>query len=179
MPDAPPDENWLAAAHAAGRDTLLPNVLAERLPTRVAQAFARRWPKEVAGLVVTPGYPGVKEYIRSPRSSARVVVQHLHQLPLLRELLDGDRDKVATYLRHSGPTGPQSRAWPRPQQRGRRGENHSLRWSAQSRVRRRRRSGLSRNQAVLAHAVSSGTWSCCGRSSTCRLRTAVANASAT
>ncbi len=41
LPDAPPDENWLAAAHAAGRDTLLPNVLAERLPTRVAQAFAR------------------------------------------------------------------------------------------------------------------------------------------
>ena len=41
LPDAPPDENWRAAAHAAGRDALLPNVLAERLPNRVAQAFAR------------------------------------------------------------------------------------------------------------------------------------------
>ena len=41
LPDAAAGEDWLAAAHAAGRDTLLPNVLAERLPTRVAQAFSR------------------------------------------------------------------------------------------------------------------------------------------
>ena len=42
LPEAPPSETrWLADAHAAGRDTLLPNDLAERLPTRVAQAFAR------------------------------------------------------------------------------------------------------------------------------------------
>ena len=40
LPDAPPDERWLVDAHAAGRDALLPNVLAERLPSRVAQAFA-------------------------------------------------------------------------------------------------------------------------------------------
>ncbi len=41
LPDAPADERWLADAHAAGRDALLPNVLAERLPASVAQAFAR------------------------------------------------------------------------------------------------------------------------------------------
>ena len=41
LPDTPPEESWLAGAQAAGRDTLLPNVLAERLPLRVAQAFAR------------------------------------------------------------------------------------------------------------------------------------------
>ncbi len=41
LPDAPPEERWLADAHAAGRDALLPNFLAERLPSRVAGAFAR------------------------------------------------------------------------------------------------------------------------------------------
>ncbi len=41
LPDAQPTEHWLADAHAAGRDALLPNVLAERLPSSVAQAFAR------------------------------------------------------------------------------------------------------------------------------------------
>ena len=68
--------------------------------SRVAQAFARRWPEEVMSLVVTPGYPGVKEHINSPEAQRELWYQHLHQLPLLRELLDGDRDKVATYLRH-------------------------------------------------------------------------------
>ncbi len=41
LPDAAADERWLADAHAAGRDALLPNLLAERLPASVAQAFAR------------------------------------------------------------------------------------------------------------------------------------------
>lgn len=39
LPDHPDDENWLPAQHAAARHTGLANVLAERLPTRMAQAF--------------------------------------------------------------------------------------------------------------------------------------------
>ena len=41
LPDASPEERWLADAHGAGRDTLLANVLAEHLPARVAQTFAQ------------------------------------------------------------------------------------------------------------------------------------------
>ena len=41
LPDAPAEDHWLADAHTAGRDTLLSNILAERLPSRVAQAFAQ------------------------------------------------------------------------------------------------------------------------------------------
>lgn len=39
LPDQPDDENWLPAQHAAARNTGLANVLTERLPTRLAQAF--------------------------------------------------------------------------------------------------------------------------------------------
>jgi predicted Rossmann fold flavoprotein len=41
LPDAPPDERWLAGRHAAGDYTPLAKVLAERLPNRVAEAFCR------------------------------------------------------------------------------------------------------------------------------------------
>ncbi len=41
LPDAPPDEDWLADAHRRGQEAHLASVLSERLPTRVAQAFAR------------------------------------------------------------------------------------------------------------------------------------------
>ncbi len=39
LPDAPEDEPWLTARHAAGDQAPLPKVLAERLPARVAEAF--------------------------------------------------------------------------------------------------------------------------------------------
>ncbi len=39
LPDRPDDENWLVEHYSAARDTQLANVLAERLPTRMAQAF--------------------------------------------------------------------------------------------------------------------------------------------
>ncbi len=41
LPDAPADENWLADAHTQGQSATLASVLSARLPTRVAQAFAR------------------------------------------------------------------------------------------------------------------------------------------
>ena len=41
LPDAPVDESWLADAHERGQDAHLASVLSERLPARVAQAFAR------------------------------------------------------------------------------------------------------------------------------------------
>jgi predicted Rossmann fold flavoprotein len=41
LPDAPADEPWLTARHAGGDATVLPKVLAERLPARVAEAFCR------------------------------------------------------------------------------------------------------------------------------------------
>ena len=39
LPAHPADENWLPAQHAAGRNTTLANLLAERFPTSMAQAF--------------------------------------------------------------------------------------------------------------------------------------------
>ena len=39
LPAHPDDENWLPAQHAAGRAATLANVLAERFPTSLAQAF--------------------------------------------------------------------------------------------------------------------------------------------
>ena len=39
LPAHPDDENWLPTQHAAGRNTTLANVLAERFPTSLAQAF--------------------------------------------------------------------------------------------------------------------------------------------
>ncbi|HEX4086650.1 MAG TPA: NAD(P)/FAD-dependent oxidoreductase [Chthoniobacteraceae bacterium] len=41
LPDAAAEEAWLAARHRAGESTHLAKVLAERLPIRVAEAFAR------------------------------------------------------------------------------------------------------------------------------------------
>ena len=40
LPAHPDDEGWLPAQHAAGRSATLANVLTERLPTRMAEAFA-------------------------------------------------------------------------------------------------------------------------------------------
>lgn len=39
LPDHPPADDWLVHRHAQGEATHLANVLAERLPTRLAQAF--------------------------------------------------------------------------------------------------------------------------------------------
>lgn len=39
LPNHPDDEDWLPAQHAARRETQLANLLAERFPTRLAQAF--------------------------------------------------------------------------------------------------------------------------------------------
>ena len=39
LPAFPDDESWLAAQHAAARNSPLANLLAERLPTRMAEAF--------------------------------------------------------------------------------------------------------------------------------------------
>ncbi len=39
LPDRPTSDDWLVARHAQGEATQLANVLAERLPTRLAQAF--------------------------------------------------------------------------------------------------------------------------------------------
>jgi predicted Rossmann fold flavoprotein len=41
LPDAPADDPWLTARHRAGETAHLSRVLAERLPIRVAEAFAR------------------------------------------------------------------------------------------------------------------------------------------
>lgn len=68
--------------------------------SRVAQAFGRRFGDELTGLVVTPGHPGVQEHVGSAQAQEEQWYQHLHRLPLLRELLDGDRGAIAAYLGH-------------------------------------------------------------------------------
>jgi pimeloyl-ACP methyl ester carboxylesterase len=77
-----------------------PVVVGYDIGSRVAQAVARQAPDLVAGIVVTPGYPGIAERAEAPEIQPQYWYQHLHRLPLAVSLLDGDRRAVHAYLSH-------------------------------------------------------------------------------
>jgi pimeloyl-ACP methyl ester carboxylesterase len=76
--------------------------------SRVAQAVARRRPDLVQELVISPPLPGAGERVLTERAQREFWYQAFHQLPLVEQLIDGDRSAVRAYLRHfwshwSGP----------------------------------------------------------------------------
>jgi pimeloyl-ACP methyl ester carboxylesterase len=96
-----------AEAHAqrvialVGRERLRrPIIVGYDIGSRVAQAVARQAPDLVAGIVVTPGYPGIAERAQAAEIQPEYWYQHFHRLPLAVSLLDGDRRAVHAYLSH-------------------------------------------------------------------------------
>ncbi len=92
------DEIGLGAAVVAGYD----------VGSRVAQALARAEPDRVRALVVAPPLPGIGQRILTPDAVREFWYQPFHRLDLAERLIDGDPDKVRSYLRHfwehwSGP----------------------------------------------------------------------------
>jgi pimeloyl-ACP methyl ester carboxylesterase len=77
-----------------------PVVVGYDIGSRVAQAVARKAPDLIAGIVVTPGYPGIAERARAAEIQPEYWYQHFHRLPLAAALLDGDRRAIHTYLAH-------------------------------------------------------------------------------
>ena len=76
--------------------------------SRIAQAVAREAPDRVRGLVLSPPLPGAGKRVLSPDAMREFWYQRFHQLPLVEQLLDGDRVAVRAYLSHfwhhwSGP----------------------------------------------------------------------------
>jgi pimeloyl-ACP methyl ester carboxylesterase len=76
--------------------------------SRIAQTVASAAPARVRALVIAPPVPGAGTRVLEAGAAPEFWYQHFHRLPLAAELVDGDRDAVAAYLRHfwthwSGP----------------------------------------------------------------------------
>ena len=111
----PPAEAYSAVAQARsvvglieelGLDT--PVIAGYDIGSRIAQAIARDTPDKVRALVVSPPLPGAGRRVLSPEAMREFWYQPFHQLPLIEEILDGDRAAVRAYVapfwRHwSGP----------------------------------------------------------------------------
>jgi pimeloyl-ACP methyl ester carboxylesterase len=113
---------YSAAAQARSVVGLLDELGLERpvvagydIGSRVAQALARAFPGRVRALVLSPPLPGAGDRVLSPEAQREFWYQAFHQLPLVEEILDGDRAAVRAYLLHfwshwSGPRLAQSDA---------------------------------------------------------------------
>ena len=91
-------ELGLAAPLVAGYD----------IGSRIAQTLARDAPEQVHALVLSPPLPGAGKRVLTPDAMREFWYQGFHQLPLIEQLLDGDRVAVRAYLAHfwnhwSGP----------------------------------------------------------------------------
>ena len=76
--------------------------------SRVAQALARRHPRRIRGLVLSPPLPGVGRRILEPSAQNEYWYQAFHRSPLIEQVLDGKPDAVLPYLTYfwnhwSGP----------------------------------------------------------------------------
>ncbi len=76
--------------------------------SRIAQGIARSRPELVRALVVAPPLPGIGRRVFAEQPQAEFWYQAFHTLPVIEELIDGNRDAVRAYLRHfwthwSGP----------------------------------------------------------------------------
>ena len=97
-----PTEEGTALAHAQRLLETLngPSVIVGYdIGSRVAQKLARIAPELVAGLVLTPAYPGIGDRRTEPRMQEHFWYQHFHRNGLATKLLDGNRDAVRDYLR--------------------------------------------------------------------------------
>lgn len=69
--------------------------------SRAAQELARARPDLVRALVVSPPVPGAGARVLSADAHREFWYQHLHRLPLVEDLLDGDPAAVRGYLAHT------------------------------------------------------------------------------
>jgi pimeloyl-ACP methyl ester carboxylesterase len=111
----PPEVAYSAAAQARSVAALLvelglgPAVVGGYdIGSRVAQTLAREAPERVRALVLAPPLPGAGQRILGPDQQREFWYQPFHRMPLSEALLDGDPDRVRTYLEHfwthwSGP----------------------------------------------------------------------------
>lgn len=118
----PPGEAYSAAAQARSVVALIeelelqPAVIAGYdVGSRVAQTIARARPDLVRELVVSPPLPGAGERVLTEAAQREFWYQPFHQLPLVEQLIDGDRPAVRAYLSHfwshwSGPAFDQADA---------------------------------------------------------------------
>jgi len=68
--------------------------------SRVAQAVALKAPEKVGALVITPAYAGIGDRVSAAEVQSRFWYQHFHRLELAGDLLDGNRNAIATYLKY-------------------------------------------------------------------------------
>jgi len=111
----PPGEAYSAAAQARSVLGLIdelgleaPVIAGYDVGSRIAQAIARDAPQSLRALVVSPPLPGAGDRVLTADSLREFWYQALHQLPLVEQILDGDRAAVRAYLAHfwhhwSGP----------------------------------------------------------------------------
>jgi pimeloyl-ACP methyl ester carboxylesterase len=89
-------------------DLRTPVIAGYDVGSRIAQALARTAPTTARALVISPPVPGVGERVLTADAQREYWYQAFHQLALPDEIIDGDREAVAAYLRHfwthwSGP----------------------------------------------------------------------------
>lgn len=77
--------------------------------SRIAQTMARTAPEAVHALVVSPPLPGAGDRVLTADAQREFWYQGFHQLPLVEQILDGDRVAVRSYVSHfwrhwSGPS---------------------------------------------------------------------------
>jgi pimeloyl-ACP methyl ester carboxylesterase len=116
----PPAEAYSAAAQARSVIGLVeelglaPAVIGGYdVGSRVAQTVARERPDLVHELVLSPPLPGAGERVLTEQAQREFWYQAFHQLPLVEQLIEGNRSAVRIYLRHfwshwSGPAFDQS-----------------------------------------------------------------------
>ena len=112
----PPAQAYSAEAQARSvlglieeLDLRTPVIAGYDVGSRIAQAIARSAPATAREIVISPPVPGVGERVLTADAQREYWYQAFHQLDLPDELIDGDREAVAAYLRHfwthwSGPT---------------------------------------------------------------------------
>jgi pimeloyl-ACP methyl ester carboxylesterase len=110
-----PDSDYSASAQArsiAGLITELglqqPVIAGYDVGSRIAQTVAQKYPALVGGLALSPPLPGAGARVLHARMVPELWYQYFHRSPVSVALLDGQRDKLDSYLRHfwthwSGP----------------------------------------------------------------------------
>jgi len=103
----PPAEAYSAVAQARSVLGLIaelglepPVIAGYDIGSRIAQAIARDAPDAVRALVVSPPLPGAGDRVLAAEAQREFWYQSFHQLPLVEEILDGDRAAVRAYLAH-------------------------------------------------------------------------------
>jgi pimeloyl-ACP methyl ester carboxylesterase len=110
-----PDIYYSPSAQARGVAGLIdelglqhPVIAGYDVGSRIAQTLAREHPTSVGGLAVSPPLPGSGARMLEEQMVSELWYMYFHRSPISVALLDGQRDKIHTYLRYfwqhlSGP----------------------------------------------------------------------------